>query len=90
MFGLGMSATFPTILGLTNRYVNMSGKAMSVFFCGTFIGAGIFPMTMGIITTEQSPLYFMILIVSMKLVESCFSLGYLFTGPALTDETFNK
>jgi len=89
-FGLGMSATFPTIMALTNRYVNLAGKAMSVFFFGTMIGATLFPLVLGVITTEQAPVQFMILIFCMKVVESFVSLGYLFTGPAITDETFEK
>lgn len=52
-FGLGLSAVYPTLIVLTETYVNISGSFASVIFVGASFGDIIYPAVIGEVMTEE-------------------------------------
>ena len=46
-FGLGLAAVYPTLIVLTETYVNLGGINASVIFVGASFGDIIFPAVIG-------------------------------------------
>jgi MFS family permease len=62
-FGLGLAAVYPTLIVLSETYVNLSGTYASVIFVGASFGDIIYPAVIGQVMTKDNPLAFMIFIL---------------------------
>jgi MFS family permease len=69
LYGLGMSATFPTMMALSNEFLYMNGTAVSIVFISASVGAMLFPLLIGVVTTETAPYLFIVVILAILLVE---------------------
>jgi MFS family permease len=69
LYGLGMSATFPTMMALSNEFLYMQGTAVSIVFICASVGAFLFPFILGVVTTESAPYMFVVVILCLKSIE---------------------
>ena len=80
LFGLGMSATFPTVMALTNEFINMEGPAVSILFVCGFIGSMSWSVLIGQVTTEKMPILFIVILFSIKITEFFIAAALLYVG----------
>jgi len=62
IFGLGISAIFPTVMSLTENYVNLTGRFATAIIVGAAIGEMICPLAFGLFTTQENPIPFVYLV----------------------------
>lgn len=62
IFGLGISAIFPTVMSLTENYVNLTGRFASSIIIGAAIGEMVCPLAFGLYTTKENPIPFVYLV----------------------------
>jgi fucose permease len=79
LFGLGMSAIFPTVFSLLEHYVDVSGKQMSVMLVGIAFGEMLPPLALGYLTTKTQPSAFVYIILILMVyccIFCCFFMHY--------------
>ena len=67
LFGLGMSAIFPTVMNLANQYVSITGRSASLLVVGAAFGEMLLPLCLGYQTTEEYPMAFINIIIAIML-----------------------
>jgi FHS family Na+ dependent glucose MFS transporter 1 len=79
-YGFGMSAIFPTVFGLAEEYIDVSGRISSALVIGAAFGEMLLPLTIGNKTTEEHPISFIVVIFVIAVATSVFSLCLVYAG----------
>ena len=86
LFGLGMSAIFPTIMALSENYVVLTGRYAAAMVFGAALGEMVLPLLIGFTTTKESPSSFSIIVLVIMIACSLASIALIFAGRKAGDE----
>jgi len=80
VFGLGMSAIWPTVMALIQSYIVITGKFSAAITVGSAFGEMVVPATIGLVMTEKAPVNFMIIILILVFTQILLASALFYAG----------